>query len=528
MARKSRKNLELAPAPAKTIFNVGAYIRLSVVDRKQKGDSIETQQAIIHEFLTGSPDMQLREVYIDNGKTGQSFDRPAFNQMIADMENGRINCCIVKDLSRLGRNAIDAGYYIEKYFPLHGIRFISINDEYDSIDGNSGGILLSLKNMLNESYALEVGRKIRATHAMNIREGRFVGNLPPYGYLKSREDCHVLVPDENAAPIVRQMFEMIADGHSVKDIMNWLTDNEIPTATRYFHSIGLLGANRVTAHTHWSFQAVDRILRNRMYCGDMVQGKSKTVSHVSQKVPKSEWTVVESTHEPLVSRELFLKVQEIRDRTGGAKSSKFSTPITSDIFAGKFYCAQCGFTMSRRRHSETAYGYACRTQRIYAAGACRGATISEPTLKRLVFDLLMSQESKMAETLAIIPHEGQPNDSELAEVRAALDKDRYYYKSLYESLADGVLTEVEYTEMKAHYETKIATLTERENELRSANERCVKNAKVLSAAHSSVVKLEQPSDLTQELVGRLIERIEIASDKHITVKFTFNGGENNG
>ena len=174
MARKSRKNIEPAAdlqATKQTAYDVGAYVRLSALDKKEKSDSIETQQAIIAAFITEHSDLELRETYIDNGLSGQSFERPAFQRMLNDMENGKINCCVTKDLSRLGRNAIDTGYYIEKHFPTHGIRFIAINDDYDSANGNSTGIVLSLKNMINEAYALDIGRKTRATKQLHIRDG---------------------------------------------------------------------------------------------------------------------------------------------------------------------------------------------------------------------------------------------------------------------------------------------------------------------------------------------------------------------
>jgi DNA invertase Pin-like site-specific DNA recombinase len=164
---------------------VGAYVRLSVEDRQRKGDSIETQQAIIRDYISERNDLELREVYIDNGLSGQSFDRPAFQRMKDDIESGLINCCITKDLSRLGRNAIDTGFYIENYFPKHCVRYIAITDNFDSSDDRSGGIMVSLKNMINETIALEAGRKIRAHHQILTREGGFSGAHAPYGHLKA-------------------------------------------------------------------------------------------------------------------------------------------------------------------------------------------------------------------------------------------------------------------------------------------------------------------------------------------------------
>jgi DNA invertase Pin-like site-specific DNA recombinase len=257
MARKSRKNTESIavsqqPPIIKEAFNVAGYVRLSAVDKKHKGDSIETQQAIISAFIDERPDLELREIYIDNGLSGQTFERPAFQRMIADMESGKINCCVTKDLSRLGRNAIDAGFYIERFFPSHGVRFIAITDDFDSAVENSSCILVSLKNMINEAYALEIGRKIRNTKQMHIRNGCFVGRIPPYGYLKNPKDNHRLVPDPYAAQIVLKMFTMASAGDSIKTIAKWLNDNGILPTKRYFHSIGLATEKEASGHIHWN------------------------------------------------------------------------------------------------------------------------------------------------------------------------------------------------------------------------------------------------------------------------------------
>jgi len=242
MARKSRKNVETAtPMEVRqTKIRLGGYVRLSAVDRKQKGDSIENQQSIINAYISERPELELSEMYIDNGATGQNFDRPAFQRMLADLESGKISGCISKDLSRLGRNSIDTGYYIEKYFPTRGFRYIAINDNYDSADGQSGGIMVSLKNLINETYALEVGRKVHNTYQMNIRSGKFVGQYAPYGFIKNPNDKHSIVVESQAAAIVRSIFEMAASGKTDTEIVEWLNGNEILPPRQHLHAIGVL------------------------------------------------------------------------------------------------------------------------------------------------------------------------------------------------------------------------------------------------------------------------------------------------
>ena len=327
MARKSRKDKVVVPVQVitKPKYNAGAYVRLSAIDRKQKGDSIETQQAIIKAYIAEQNDMCLREIYIDNGLSGQSFERPAFQQMLSDIESGKINCCVVKDLSRLGRNAIDTGYYIERYFPKYDVRFDAINDGFISTNVQSGDITVSLKNMINEAYALEVGRKVRATAQMTKSKGGFISGFAPYGYFKSPDDCHKLVRDEYASSIVQKIYEMAAEGCKVGKIIEWLNGNNILKPSHYFYSLGMGTKKKIGAHTHWSYGAVRSILTNRIYCGDMVQGKNRKFSYVNEKLPESEWVITENTHEGIISREMFFLVQSIQGNAGLAKS-KFTTP----------------------------------------------------------------------------------------------------------------------------------------------------------------------------------------------------------
>lgn len=208
MARKSRKSVSeavVSPSSRADTYIAAAYIRLSVEDNHHKGDSIETQKAILQNYIDMAPDIELLKFYIDNGTTGMNYNRPAFEQMLADAECGKISCIVAKDLSRLGRNAIDTGYYVEKHFPAIGVRFIAVNDDFDSaqIKDGSAGVMLHLKNLINEAYALDISRKIKAQQKQAMHAGEFVGARPPYGYLKAENDCHKLVVDPITAPVIK-------------------------------------------------------------------------------------------------------------------------------------------------------------------------------------------------------------------------------------------------------------------------------------------------------------------------------------
>ena len=542
MARKSRKHLESANEPVvekaaqKPMFYAGAYIRLSVVDRRNKGDSLETQQAIINSFIAGRSDIELRDVYIDNGHSGLSFDRPDFKRMLDDMDSGRINCCITKDLSRLGRNAIDSGYYIEKHFPSIGVRYIAISDDYDSIDGQCGGIMVSLKNMINEAYALDVSRKIKATIRMNIRKGKFIGSSAPYGYFKKSGDCHQLVRDEYASLIVRIMFEMAAGGQSHQSILAWLNDNQIMPPRRYMNSIGLASEKEIGAHTEWwSLRAVRDTLSNRVYCGVMIQGKTQVIGGIITKLPESDWTVTENTHEAIVSRELFDAAQETWVRKEMPSEPYYKSPNTENAFARKLFCAQCGHAILRKRGGEKHYRYFCNVNTMYTKDACGGVKVAENALKGVMLEMILKYEPFLAQALqqtasavnagmaanAVGGVSADALKSELAAAQSELDRNSRFLKGLYESLVQDVIDDSEYKSLKGHYEATIASLSERVKHLRESIHIRTQQEKTLSQAHKSVQTVERVSDLTAEIIDKLVEKILIHKDGRLEVKFRF-------
>lgn len=290
----------------------------------------------------------------------------------------------------MGRNAIDTGYYIEKYFPTHGIRYIAISDDYDS-NSDHNGIMVSLKNMINEAYALEVGRKIRASKQLCINSGKYIGRIAPYGYLKSKTNKHILIPDENVASVVTKIFEMAGDGVAVSVIKNWLNDNEILPPRLYFHSIGLASDKELPSQKHWNIATVYSILHNRVYCGDVVQGKFKVCDGNFKQQPKKDWVIVENTHEALVSRELFERVHNLRSK----QHERISAPkaFSENIFVGKVVCGHCGYSLQRTRYRSGSYAFRCRTNVNYSADDCTAFVIMEKDLKSLLFDTLNEQAS---------------------------------------------------------------------------------------------------------------------------------------
>ena len=513
-------------------WNVGAYVRLSAVDRKQKGDSIENQQAIIGAFIAEHPDMVLREVYIDNGTTGQTFERAGFQRMLADLESGRIDCCISKDLSRLGRNAIDTGYYIEKYFPTHGIRYIAITDNYDSADGNSGGIMVSLKNMMNETYALEVGRKVHTTRQMNINNGCFVGGFAPYGFLKDPQDGHKLIPDPYAGAIVRSIFEMFADGRGVTAILNHLNEQNIVPPNLYRHTNSGNTVQAAKSNRCWTNVVIYEIINNRIYCGDMVQGRTSTKQHQTTWIDSSKLIITPNTHEAIVSKELFEAVQA---RKGKLNINRKNT--SANIFAQKLYCGHCGYAIHfEKRKSGNEYYY-CTSNKNHGKGAClpipvsiNGAVLKEKALEVLRKQAVVFADMRGRQTSTVANDETQ---AELARTKQELDRSSGFLKGLYESLIEGDITNAEYAEMKQNYESRIAALNEREGRLRDEIRERYLRESALKKANDNLDGVGVIGDLTTELMDALVERILLFEDKRIEVTFKFTdetgakeGGDN--
>lgn len=533
MARKSRKNKEtflLSQTPHMKVWWAGLYIRLSVEDNGSRGDSLETQQQIMEAHLALCPDIEVVEVYIDNGVSGQTFERPSFQRLLADVEAGKINCVAVKDLSRLGRSAIDSGYYVEKYFPLHGVRFLAINDQYDSEDENNGTgqIALPLKNLMNEAYALDISRKVRAQQHQAMRAGEFIGSRPPYGYRKDPANCHRLLVNTDTAPVVRQIFRWAADGVALNAIVKKLNEASVPTPSHYLASIGLISNNKIMGSGKWQTRTVGKILADEVYVGDMVQGKTRSVKRKQVPTDPADWIVIRDTHEPLVSRELFQKAQNVRAQAAQkyAKTEKLS--FSPNIFKGRIFCGHCGKSLHRQR-SHDRYFFRCISNDRIRKGSCPGdiCVLPEDELISVILDIIQKQASiiinngcwskrngKVAEQSAAI-------GKEIARLQQETERDRKYLISLYEHFVSGVLSKTEYTELKTGYEQKIKAATSRSQQLLEQNRSLERDLNDYIELSDRLASLKGDITLTGDLIGRLVERIVVYDEQNISVHFKF-------
>ena len=281
------------------------YIRLSREDGNRESAGIESQRLLLRDYAQRG-NFQIVEEYVDDGYSGTSYDRPAFGRMLADIEAGRINLVIVKDLSRLGRNYIATGELTEIYFPEHRVRLIAVNDGYDSARAIDD--MAPFRHVMNEMYARDISRKIRTALHAKARDGQYIGSFAPYGYRKSASDKHRLEPDEDAAVWVRRIFSMAAEGAATKEIADALNQRKIPIPLDYRK---IQQGEAITLRS-WTPSGICKILRNPTYLGHTVQGKSEKLSLKSKRShtkPREEWIVIKNTHVPLVSDEIFALAQ---------------------------------------------------------------------------------------------------------------------------------------------------------------------------------------------------------------------------
>lgn len=533
MARKSRKNPDVSEKPTEPdskVWRAALYIRLSVEFNGKRGDSLETQRQIMEAYLTLCPDIEVVEIYTDNGITGRTFEREAFQRMLVDVESGKIDCIVVKDLSRLGRNTIDTGYYIEKYFPLHGVRFIAVNDQFDSEDSQNSGnhLIVPLKNMINEAYAADISKKVRAQQNQAMRDGEFVGARAPYGYKKDPDNCHRLLVNEDTAPTVRQIFQWAVDGVPLNEIVKRLNEGGIMTPGYYHASCGLFSFdNKLAGSGKWQTWTVAKILDSKVYTGDMVQGKHTNVGHKQVVTKPEDWIIVRDTHEPLVSREVFAKVQAIREQKGKTRAAK--VPYTENILRGRVFCGCCGKNLHRQRHQCGYYVYHCISNDRIGKGACEAKVyVREPdlfstiiTIIRQKAEIVMGDALRLKQCDSRIAAQKANVDKEISELQRQTVKNKDLRAGLYESFLKGVLTRAEYLEMLEDYNQKINNAVDRVQQLQARQSELERQMKHCTSMADKLAAVDQDTALSSLLVNQLIKRVTVNGPNDVSIDFAF-------
>ena len=520
-------------------YHAAIYLRLSQEDGdisasdKSESNSISTQRDLIQAFLKKQPDIDYAAEFCDDGYTGTNFARPGFEKMMTAVREKRIDCIVVKDLSRFGRDYIESGKYIQKIFPMLGVRFIAINDGYDSADteNHANDFVLPFKNLINDSYCRDISIKSRTNLEVKRRNGEFVNNFAAYGYMRSPDDKHKLIVDEEAAAIVRNIFNWKQDGWNAQQIADHLNELHIPSPMEYKRKCGhnFRTSFKTSAVAKWSAVAIFRILKNAVYTGVLEQGKTTTPNYkVKTRLVKdaSKWARVENAHEAIITPAQFELIQSLlRMDTRRAESNAELYP-----FAGLIFCADCQSPMVHRAATVRGKKY-----QYYVCGgnkqdksSCASHSIKCSLVEQVVLATVQAHIS-VAIDIDRAMRQVEALDWERREVRkingqiSAIELDIAKYSriklGLYEDLKDGLIDKAEYLSFKDDYDARIHAMKRQMGSLLSRKS-AIEGG--LTSAQSWFVqfrKYENIETLTRNTIVSLIERIEIGANKDIFVKF---------
>ena len=526
------------PKQALKTWQAALYIRLSKEDmdkNKSESASISNQREILKEYLRLHPDIEHVDTYVDDGFSGTDFDRPDWTRLMNDIRCRKINCVIVKDLARLGRNYTASGDLIDNQFARLGVRFIALNNGIDTAgDGMNAAtrcISIGVTNVINESYAASTSVNIRGTLNNHRKQGKFIGAFASYGYLKDPNDCHKLMIDEEAAPVVRMIFDEFISGNSMIGIVKKLNGMGIPNPTLYKQQKGFHFTSRTDNDGLWSDRTVRRILQNQMYIGNMVQGVNRTVNykvHECRAVPKDEWIIVENTHEPIIDRETFDKAQSLFGRNIHSRK----TDRKADLFAGFVYCADCGKAMHKkvnRQNGKTYRYYKCSTKQKKSPDACTNHTIRIDRLEEAVLTYLQTMVNIALEYDEVIAKAKQNSrQQETDYLRRTLEAQKKEKEKCLKTAADlypdwknGEITQEEYKLIRANLNEKMEKLDAMIKNLEKTYEQLNGGDFKANGFAEHYIKYQNIDALTRPMLIELIDKILIHEGGKITIKVKF-------
>ena len=508
-------------------YHAALYIRLSKEDESEgPSQSVQNQESLLREFVQEHR-LTVFDTYVDDGWSGTNFDRPSFQRMIADIEAKKVNMVITKDLSRLGRDYIMTGHYMERYFPEHRVRYISLLDGIDTGVDSTANDITPFRAIMNDMYAKDISKKIKSVKRDKQRKGEFIGGKPVYGYKMHPTEKNKIVIDEEVAPIVRRIFALALGGMSCRNIAVLLNREGIPTPATYAN----LPVAKPGPYTGlWSSERISEMLQNETYIGNMVQGRSVKISYKSKKCLKQDpanWVVVEGTHEPLVDAESFRRVRMLLN------SRKHTRSRTYDfLLKGLIFCHECGYPLAvinrKNTRGEDVLYFVCRTyQRFTKAGVCTCHSIKEKTVTDAVIarvqevcrgflnpeELLpMAREAvEEARKQSSLEAELQALQSRIDGLTASMDR-------VYADRLSGLLPEEDFQRLFNRLKLDRKLLEERRQEMELQKKSPVT---VDDRARELVERFIQTAGESRELLVSLIERVELTEDKEIIIKFRF-------
>ena len=558
MARKKRLNTAavlgaesvIAPAiPDEPVqgFRTAAYVRLSMEDSgKIDGYSLQNQKDLLMSFINDHNDLHLYKMYVDNGYTGTQFERPAFDEMMQDMKSGLINCIVVKDLSRLGRNYLEAGNYLEQIFPFFKVRFISITDGYDSIspDFTDEALIIPLKNIINEGYAKDISVKVSSAIATRKRQGKFMGKVPLYGYLKDPDDKNHLVIDPDASLIVQRVFQMKLEGVSLGLIAKQMNEEGVPCPSKYFVLKGLSKETKYL-NSFWDRNTAKRMLTNRMYLGCIVYGKSVRSFAKGIKehtVPEENWKIVEGTHEPLVTEEAFERVQELLEESSreAKDHASYAEGNVPNLFRGLIRCADCGGAMRMGKFRKPKksgaeeyhyYGvYECSRHKLIYDYSCPQKSIRKDILDNAVEEAIRYHIRMFLDLERIIADLNKKTSVREAAVgmqdlirkkQRRIAKVEQMSCGIYEDYQEGILNETEYLTLRKTYADEVLSLTKEIEGLLQEQTQYDENYRAAGSLSELAHQYSDFTELTREIIETFIAEIRVHTGGRLKITFRF-------
>lgn len=520
----------------KKVYRAAIYCRLSREDGdKVESNSIASQKAICEDFIARHEDIELIcEPFIDDGYSGVSFNRPRFKQLEDAIRKGSIDCIVVKDLSRFSRNYIDAGRYLEKLFPQLGIRFIAVNDAYDSLTGDpqSDSFVIPFKNLINDSYCKDISMKIRSSLEVKQKNGEFVGAFAPYGYMKSAENKNQLIVDEEVRETVQMIFSMYKDGISIGRIAARLNKMGVLSPMEYKHSQGVRYDTvfKTGETAKWTYKAIQRILTNEVYIGVLAQGKRGTPNYkvrVVQSKDETEWVKVENAHEALVSYEDFMAVKAMMKRDMRCAPDQDE----AHLFSGFLFCGDCQQSMIRKTvpsKTKKYIYYVCSTNKH--SRSCSPHSISAKEVEEKVFTAIHDQIElvinleKALEMIESLPSQSRKAFNYEAQITKLEEEIERYQKlklRLYEDLSDGIIDKSEYFDFRNSY----TRIIEEKQEALLRVKKEMKQTVTTGTTERNWVTLfkqyENIEELNRRVLMALVDRILIHENHAIEIVFKY-------
>lgn len=518
-----------------SFYRVGNYIRLSESDEdktyESDSESVINQRHLLMDFVKENGFTFVDE-YVDDGYTGTNFNRPGFQRMIKDIESGRINCVITKDLSRLGRNHVGCGNLLEEYFPANKIRFISILDGVDTFLDSANNDIAPFKSLFNDMTSKDTSKKIRSILKNKKQQGKFIGSKPCYGYMRDSEDKGHLIPDPEVAPVVKKIFKMAYYGNGVSDIVSYLNDNNIKCPSAYK---GTKSSSRQKFNM-WTISSVNKLLKNRIYTGDMVQNKQTKMSYKSQKkitLDESLWIIVENTHEALVSKAMFDSIQNAPARTRVTHCNR-----EKRLLENLLTCKECGNTLTvlhrknKNYKDNTYWSVNCnKYARDHRRKLCYPHFFPYDKLEEKIMSAIKNTCQRYLDSLNVkelsekIKRERKKVKNEHQKERESLVLDIEELKrkmdALYDDKFNGIISADNYVRLSSQTEKQIASLNSRIYEIDNEENQIKEDTKEIIKYEEQIKALLNLDEPNRELIKTLVKIIYIDKDKNIEIQYRF-------